>query len=87
MGLGNFDKEKNPSTYNLVDPPLQNTVNVPKNGWATIRFRANNPDTVWFMHCHFDRHATWGMDIVFIVKNGKSPETKLLRPPLDMSPY
>jgi laccase len=42
-GFGNFDKEKDPLTYNLVDPPLQNTVGVPNNGWATIRFRTNNP--------------------------------------------
>ncbi|GKV32420.1 hypothetical protein SLEP1_g41031 [Rubroshorea leprosula] len=85
IGLGNFDKDKDPSTYNLVDPPLQNTVHVPKNGWAAIRFRADNPG-VWFMHCHFDRHMTWGMNTVFIVKNGKSPETKLLPPPPDMPP-
>ncbi|GLT26723.1 hypothetical protein SLA2020_017690 [Shorea laevis] len=85
MGLGNFDKDKDPSTYNLVDPPLQNTVHVPINGWVIIRFRADNPG-VWNMHCHFDEHSTWGMDTVFIVKNGKSPETKLLPPPPDMPP-
>lgn len=42
-GLGNFDKHKDPLSYNLVDPPLQNTIAVPKNGWATIRFKAKNP--------------------------------------------
>lgn len=42
-GFGSFDKDKDPLRYNLVDPPLQNTIAVPKNGWAAIRFRANNP--------------------------------------------
>ena len=42
-GFGNFDKEKDPLSYNLVDPPYQNTVAIPKNGWTTIRFRAKNP--------------------------------------------
>lgn len=44
-GLGNFDKHKDPRNYNLIDPPFQNTVVVPKNGWATIRFKAHNPGT------------------------------------------
>lgn len=42
-GFGNFDPERDELGYNLVDPPFQNTVVVPKNGWATIRFAANNP--------------------------------------------
>jgi laccase len=80
-GFGNFDESKDPATYNLVDPPRQNTVSVPAGGWAAIRFRATNPG-VWFMHCHFDRHTVWGMDTVFIVKNGKTPDTQMLpRPP------
>nr|GMD54182.1 laccase-14-like [Ipomoea batatas] len=43
-GFGNFDKDKDPLNYNLVDPPLQNTIAVPKNAWTAIRFKANNPD-------------------------------------------
>ncbi|KAL8171546.1 hypothetical protein V2J09_023350 [Rumex salicifolius] len=43
-GLGNFDEKKNPRGYNLDDPPLVNTIGVPKNGWTAIRFRADNPD-------------------------------------------
>ncbi|CAL5417700.1 unnamed protein product [Camellia sinensis] len=42
-GFGNHDKFKDPLTYNLVDPPLLNTVDVPRNGWITIRFKASNP--------------------------------------------
>ncbi|KAF5467676.1 hypothetical protein F2P56_011907 [Juglans regia] len=84
-GFGNFDKDKDPLEYNLVDPPLQNTIAVPKNGWATIRFKANNPG-VWFMHCHLERHLSWGMDTAFIVKNGDYPEAQLISPPPDMPP-
>uniref|UniRef100_A0A2N9J4G6 Laccase n=1 Tax=Fagus sylvatica TaxID=28930 RepID=A0A2N9J4G6_FAGSY len=84
-GLGNFDKDKDPLGYNLVDPPLQNTIAVPIDGWTAIRFKADNPG-VWFMHCHFDRHMTWGMDMAFVVKNGKGPQQDILAPPPDMPP-
>ncbi|KAF7018646.1 hypothetical protein CFC21_031912 [Triticum aestivum] len=82
-GAGNFDRRKDPATYNLDDPPYQNTVSVPKAGWAAIRFRAVNPG-VWFMHCHFERHMVWGMETVFIVKNGKAEEAKIMPPPPNM---
>ncbi|GLU06902.1 hypothetical protein SLE2022_238870 [Rubroshorea leprosula] len=85
LGMGNFDKDKDPLMYNLVDPPLQNTIHVPKIGWMAVRFKANNPG-VWYMHCHFDRHMVWGMDTVFVVKDGESPEAKMLPPPPDMPP-
>ncbi|CAL5019585.1 unnamed protein product [Urochloa decumbens] len=42
-GPGNFDGDRDPAGYNLVDPPCQNTVAVPKGGWSAIRFRAKNP--------------------------------------------
>lgn len=84
-GYGNFDNETSPSSYNLIDPPEANTVMVPKDGWATIRFRANNPG-VWFMHCHFERHLSWGMNTAFIVKSGGTPETTIQEPPAYMPP-
>nr|QCZ35216.1 laccase 49 [Salvia miltiorrhiza] len=82
-GFGNFDPTTDPPRYNLIDPPLMDTVSVPKNGWSTIRFKANNPG-VWYMHCHFERHYTWGMKMVFIVKDGEAPNEKMLPPPPDM---
>lgn len=85
QGFGNYDKKKDPSTYNLVDPPYQNTVGVPKNGWTAMRFKASNPG-VWFMHCHLDRHLSWGMDTVFIVKNGPNPDEQIRPPPSDVPP-
>ncbi|KAM7511313.1 hypothetical protein LguiB_010188 [Lonicera macranthoides] len=42
-GDGNFNNVTSPSTYNLVDPPEMNTVAVPRNGWAAVRFKADNP--------------------------------------------
>jgi laccase len=41
---------------------------------------------VWYMHCHFDRHMSWGMDTVFIVRNGGTEETNLRPPPAYMPP-
>ncbi|CAB4289614.1 unnamed protein product [Prunus armeniaca] len=43
-GFGNFDKDKDPLNYNLIDPPLRNTVAVPISGRAAIRFHADNPE-------------------------------------------
>ncbi|KAI4352805.1 hypothetical protein L6164_007023 [Bauhinia variegata] len=79
-GFGNFDKDKDPMKYNLINPPLLNTVAVPKNGWTTIRFKATNPG-VWLMHCHLERHIAWGMETVFIVKNGRGSNETLPPPP------
>ncbi|TKY51492.1 Laccase-15 protein [Spatholobus suberectus] len=42
-GFGQFDKHKDPIKYNLIDPSLLNTVPVPINGWAAIRFKSTNP--------------------------------------------
>ncbi|GKU93667.1 hypothetical protein SLEP1_g7243 [Rubroshorea leprosula] len=72
-------------SYNLVDPPQANTIVVPNNGWATVRFRADNPG-VWLMHCHFERHLSWGMAAVFIVKNGDTAETSVMGPPANLPP-
>ncbi|KAK1406814.1 hypothetical protein QVD17_38422 [Tagetes erecta] len=82
-GFGNFDAKKDPVNYNLVDPPFRNTVLVPINGWAAIRFKASNPG-VWFLHCHLERHLTWGMDTVFVVKNGNRTQERMLPPPVHM---
>ncbi|CAN6555467.1 unnamed protein product [Malus baccata var. baccata] len=84
-GSGIFDRRTSPKTYNLVDPPEVNTIGVPKNGWATIRFTADNPG-VWFMHCHLERHTSWGMDTVLIVRNGNTTETSIRPPPAYMPP-
>ncbi|KAI9073206.1 hypothetical protein K1719_044815 [Acacia pycnantha] len=80
-GTGNY----NPKTaqFNLVDPPYMSTVGVPVGGWAAIRFIADNPG-VWYMHCHIEIHQSWGLGMVFIVKNGKGEQESLPQPPTDM---
>ncbi|KAL2468035.1 Laccase-14 [Forsythia ovata] len=44
-GFGNFNNNTDPLNYNLVDPPLMNTIAVPVSGWTAVRFKANNPGT------------------------------------------
>lgn len=48
QGLGNFDPEKDPLSFNLVDPVERNTLSVPNAGWIAIRFKADNPGHFFF---------------------------------------
>ncbi|CAM8983156.1 unnamed protein product [Rhodiola kirilowii] len=84
-GFGNFNSTTDLKSYNLVNSSELNTFGIPTNGWAAIRFRANNPG-VWFMHCHLERHASWGMYAVFIVTNGKTSSTSVRKPPAYLNP-
>jgi laccase len=43
QGLGNYDAAKDVASYNLLNPPMKNTVLVPNLGWVAVRFVANNP--------------------------------------------
>uniref|UniRef100_A0A7N0UP21 Plastocyanin-like domain-containing protein n=1 Tax=Kalanchoe fedtschenkoi TaxID=63787 RepID=A0A7N0UP21_KALFE len=82
-GFGNFDANRHPAQYNLVDPVERNTVAVPSGGWAAIRFKADNPGA-WFIHCHLEEHTTWGLATAFIVQNGPLPSQSVLPPPHDL---
>ncbi|XP_065872830.1 laccase-12-like [Euphorbia lathyris] len=84
-GFGNYNPRSDPSKFNLVDPPLRNTVAVPVNGWAVIRFVADNPG-VWLMHCHLDVHITWGLAMAFLVDNGVGVLESIEAPPEDLPP-
>ncbi|KAJ9537266.1 hypothetical protein OSB04_029999 [Centaurea solstitialis] len=44
QGFGNYNPNKDPKNFNLVDPIERNTVGVPSGGWVAIRFLADNPD-------------------------------------------
>ncbi|KAL6204630.1 hypothetical protein ACLB2K_021897 [Fragaria x ananassa] len=83
QGFGNFDQNKDPKKFNLVDPVERNTVGVPSGGWVAIRFLADNPG-VWFMHCHLEVHTSWGLKMAWVVLDGKLPNQKLLPPPSDL---
>ncbi|KAM3281973.1 hypothetical protein P3S67_027620 [Capsicum chacoense] len=82
-GSGNFNPKADTAKFNLVDPPLRTTASVPVNGWAVIRFVADNPG-VWLMHCHLDVHITWGLAMAFLVENGVSELESLEAPPVDL---
>ncbi|KAF2283366.1 hypothetical protein GH714_003566 [Hevea brasiliensis] len=83
QGFGNFDPNKDPAKFNLVDPVERNTAGVPSGGWVAIRFLADNPG-VWFMHCHLEVHTSWGLKMAWVVLDGKLPNQKLLPPPADL---
>ncbi|XP_010256874.1 PREDICTED: laccase-17-like [Nelumbo nucifera] len=83
QGFGNFDPNKDPANFNLVDPVERNTVGVPSGGWVAIRFFADNPG-VWFMHCHLEVHTSWGLKMAWVVMDGKLPNQKLPPPPFDL---
>ena len=38
----------------------------------------------WFMHCHLEIHMSWGLSVVFIVKNGQGALETLPHPPADL---
>ncbi|CAL5343697.1 unnamed protein product [Camellia sinensis] len=82
-GFGNFNPKKDTAKFNLVDPPMRNTVSVPVGGWAVVRFVADNPG-VWLLHCHLDVHITWGLAMAFLVENGVGELQSLEAPPADL---
>lgn len=43
MGFGNFNARRDTPKFNLVDPPIRNTIGTPPGGWVAIRFVADNP--------------------------------------------
>ncbi|KAL3530773.1 hypothetical protein ACH5RR_010095 [Cinchona calisaya] len=83
QGFGNFNPQTDPARFNLVDPPVRNTIDVPVGGWAVIRFVADNPG-VWLFHCHIDAHLTWGLGMAFLVENGKGELQTVEPPPADL---
>lgn len=83
QGSGNFDPNRDSSGFNLVDPPVRNTIDVPVGGWAVIRFVADNPG-VWLFHCHIDSHLSWGLGMSFLVENGKGISQSIEQPPPDL---
>ncbi|XP_051181293.1 laccase-19 [Lolium perenne] len=80
MGLGNYNPKTDPKKFNYHNPQLRNTVQVPRTGWAAVRFVTDNPG-MWYLHCHFEFHIIMGMATAFIVEDGPTPETSLPPPP------
>lgn len=53
-------------------PPKKDTIQIPKNGYAIVRFVADNPG-YWFLHCHFLFHIASGMNMVLHVAGDLPP--------------
>lgn len=51
---------------NLIDPPMRDTVYVPRRGYVILRFRADNPG-IWMFHCHMLWHQASGMALALEV--------------------
>ncbi|KAJ2159290.1 ferroxidase fet3 [Coemansia sp. RSA 552] len=46
-------------------PLMRDTIFVPQEEYAVVRFKADNPG-VWNFHCHFDWHMGMGLNMVFV---------------------
>ncbi|KAK7301675.1 hypothetical protein RJT34_12546 [Clitoria ternatea] len=82
-GFGNFNPATDPLKFNLIDPPVKNTIGTPPGGWVAIRFVADNPG-IWFVHCHIDSHLNWGLAMALLVENGVGLSQSVLPPPPDL---
>ncbi|KAG8371528.1 hypothetical protein BUALT_Bualt13G0097300 [Buddleja alternifolia] len=76
QGFGNFNPRRDTARFNLVDPPIRNTINVPVGGWSVVRFVADNPDS----------HLTWGLAMAMLVENGAGELQSIEPPPPDLPP-
>lgn len=52
-----------PIILSRSDAVLKDTINIPSNGYAVVRFRADNPG-FWLLHCHFEWHMAMGMSLI-----------------------
>lgn len=79
-GMGNFNQDKDPKRFNLVDPVERNTIGVPSGGWVAIRFRADNPGTCnhlpLFFQSAFDSLPTLRKCVDFILSPSNPPCTR-----------
>eukprot|EP00794_Sanderia_malayensis_P014766 gene14766-16306_t len=59
-------------TFNLKNPPSQDSVLLPFGGYVVVRIRTDNPG-IWFMHCHQLQHGIEGMEVVIRVASEMIP--------------
>ncbi|KAJ3275539.1 hypothetical protein HDV01_000366 [Terramyces sp. JEL0728] len=60
-----FDYSVLPPLDSVTNPLRRDTIVVPKNSYAILRFTADNPG-VWFFHCHIQWHVQAGLAAQFI---------------------
>ncbi|OJJ45719.1 hypothetical protein ASPZODRAFT_68692 [Penicilliopsis zonata CBS 506.65] len=62
-GLSLPEESDAQSPYDLSRAILRDTVQIPRRGYAVLRFRADNPG-VWLFHCHILWHLASGMAMI-----------------------
>lgn len=64
---GTFDPQANASLLSLngLAPIRRDTLLIYPNGFAVLRFRADNPG-VWLFHCHIEWHLSTGLVATFV---------------------
>ncbi|KAJ2159291.1 ferroxidase fet3 [Coemansia sp. RSA 552] len=65
-------RRRAPSTD--FSPLKRDSIHVPQEEYAIVRFRADNPG-VWNFHCHIDWHMGMGLNMVFVVGPREMQET------------
>lgn len=60
---------------NFTRPIVKDTLAVPLQGYAIVRFIADNPG-FWMLHCHLDSHSDLGMMMIFKVGESVDLPTK-----------
>ncbi|KAI8881105.1 multicopper oxidase [Backusella circina FSU 941] len=64
-GDGVFDGNRSAVEWINNNPSQRDTIRVDAEGYAIIRFRADNPG-VWIFHCHIDWHLESGLAAIFV---------------------
>ncbi|CAO3679408.1 unnamed protein product [Umbelopsis ramanniana] len=64
-GDGIFNESVNIINETQLNPVRRDTVHIPANSFAVIRFRADNP-AVWFFHCHIEWHLESGLAVQIV---------------------
>ena len=62
--------------YNFENPQKRTSVTVPNNGFAIVRFKADNPG-LWLFHCHTFSHLMEGQAMLFDVTDQGQLEKSL----------
>lgn len=62
---GLYKDEGQSKKYKLTEAPKRDTVNIPRRGYAVLRWKADNPG-VWAFHCHVLVHMVSGMAMAFV---------------------
>ncbi|XP_071949700.1 uncharacterized protein [Antedon mediterranea] len=73
-----LDKKGNLTRIHAKDAVIKDTVIIPTNGYAIMRWKTTNPG-IWFFHCHIETHLEDGMAMVLQV----GEEDDIQKPPKD----